>query len=51
MFEAKIFIKTTFSFDLTTDGDFFAVAGGDAVDIWQHAEQLPRLQEQLEDVT
>lgn len=34
----------------TTNRDFFAVAGGDTVDIWQHAEQFPRLQEELKDV-
>lgn len=34
----------------TTNRDFFAVAGGDTVDIWQRAEQFPRLQEELKDV-
>lgn len=35
---------------LTTDGDLFAVAGGDAVDVGQHPEPLPRLEQELEDV-
>lgn len=35
---------------LTTYSDLFALAGGDAVDIWQHPELFPRLQQELEEV-
>lgn len=35
---------------LTTNSDFFALAGGDAVDIWQHPELFPRLEQELEEV-
>jgi len=35
---------------LTTNGDLFAVARGNAVDVRQHPEPFPRLQQQLEDV-
>lgn len=43
-------LKTPSSRSLTANGDFFAVAGGDAVDVRQHPQLFPRLQQQLEDV-
>lgn len=49
----SLIYQTLFTRDLlnlTADSDFLAVAGGDAVDVWQHAEQLPRLQQQLQHV-
>ena len=36
--------------NLTTNSDFFAVAGGDTVDIWQQPKLFPRFKQELEDV-
>lgn len=48
-FPAQPSISKTF-LQLTANSDLLAVAGGDAVDIWQHSQQFPGLEQQLEDV-
>lgn len=47
---STVSLESTRFFQLTTNSDFFALAGGDAVDIRKHPELFPRLEEELEDV-
>lgn len=42
--------KAEINNQLTTNSDFFALAGGDAVDIGKHPEHFPSFDQELEDV-